>query len=70
MPRPAEASHAPGAVPETIEYSLQFGLAALSELGVDAAYRQELEDARVLATRALRRWAERPAAPAPGCHNA
>lgn len=45
MPRPAEASHAPGAVPETIEYSLQFGLAALSELGVDAAYRQELEDA-------------------------
>ena len=33
------------AVPETIEYSLQFGLAALSELGVDAAYRQELEDA-------------------------
>ena len=33
------------AVPETIEYSLQLGLAALSELGVDAAYRQELEDA-------------------------
>ena len=45
MPRPAEASHAPGAVPETIEYSLQLGLVALSELGVDAAYRQELEDA-------------------------
>ena len=33
------------AVPETIEYSLQFGLAALTELGLDAAYRQGLEDA-------------------------
>ena len=33
------------AVPETIEYSLQFGLAALTELGREAAYRQELEDA-------------------------
>jgi len=44
----AHTLHAHGvlrAVPETTEYSLQLGLAALTELGLDGAYRQELEDA-------------------------